>query len=119
MCSNAGPEFRFPLDLRAIYRSLERRRPHAGQGWVDEYEQRRHPGSVTASNPAGTALELSIEWPYLLDGRIPLQLMAVGKVVRREKSSFALQLTAHEFRTARKSSFEGKPLALTSVAGGM
>jgi len=50
----------------------------------------------------GTGLELSIEWPFLLDGRIPLQLVASGKVVRRETTSFALLLTQHQFRTTKK-----------------
>jgi hypothetical protein len=68
---------------------------------------------------AGTALELSIEWPYLLEGRIPLQLVVAGKVVRCEKSNFAMQLAAHEFRTARKSSFAGKTLAVASAVGAM
>ena len=51
---------------------------------------------------AGTGLEISIEWPFLLDGRIPLQLVASGKVVRSETTSFALLLTRHQFRTTKK-----------------
>ena len=51
---------------------------------------------------AGTGLEISIEWPFLLDGRIPLQLVASGKVVRSETTSFALLLTRHQFRTKKK-----------------
>jgi hypothetical protein len=49
---------------------------------------------------AGIEVELSIEWPFLLDGRVPLQLVAAGKVVRCDTSSFALLLTRHEFRTS-------------------
>jgi len=50
----------------------------------------------------GTGLELSIEWPFLLDGRVPLQLVASGKVVRSGIASFALLLTRHQFRTTKK-----------------
>ena len=51
---------------------------------------------------AGTDLELSIEWPSLLDGRVPLQLVTVGKVVRSETSSFAVALGGYQFRTTKR-----------------
>jgi len=51
---------------------------------------------------AGTGVEISIEWPFRLDGRIPLQLVASGKVVRSETTSFALLLTRHQFRFTKK-----------------
>ena len=47
----------------------------------------------------GTRMELNIEWPSRLDGRIPLQLIAVGSVVRCETVSFAVGLERHYFRT--------------------
>lgn len=50
---------------------------------------------------AGLELELNIEWPFLLDGRVPLQLVASGKVVRCDASSFALKVTSHQFRTKK------------------
>jgi len=51
---------------------------------------------------AGTGVEISIEWPFRLDGGIPLQLVASGKVVRSETTSFALLLTRHQFRFTKK-----------------
>ena len=67
---------RFPLELRARYRTLERRRPLVGRGWVMNMSSG---GVLVASSheiSTGTGLELSIEWPFLLDGRVPLQLVA-------------------------------------------
>lgn len=52
----------------------------------------------------GARLELNIEWPVLLDGRIPLQLFASGQVVRRRAIDFAVALDRHEFRTMRSAS---------------
>jgi hypothetical protein len=52
----------------------------------------------------GTLVELRIEWPLLLDGRIPLQLVARGRVLRRGTSHFAAAFERHEFRTLRSSS---------------
>jgi hypothetical protein len=47
----------------------------------------------------GAKVELNIEWPSLLDGSIPLQLVAVGRVVRCLESGFALAFKEYQFRT--------------------
>jgi hypothetical protein len=52
---------------------------------------------------AGTPLELSIDWPTRLDGRIPLQLIVIGTVVRCGLYSFAVGIERHYFRIAGKS----------------
>ena len=49
----------------------------------------------------GVKVEISIEWPSLLDGRIPLQLVTVGRVVRSAGVSFALSFERYQFRTLR------------------
>src|ERR1700675_2953972 len=81
---------RFPLELLVRYRTLDRPRPLTGRGWIINMSS----GGVlvAAQNEigAGIAVELSIEWPFLLDGRVPLQLVAAGRVVRCDTSSFAL-----------------------------
>lgn len=62
-------------------------------------------GLLVASEGAvreGTALELMIEWPWPLDGRVPLQLVAAGVVVRSSQSSFALALRSYQFRTMKR-----------------
>jgi len=50
----------------------------------------------------GTRIDLSIEWPFLLEGRIPLHLVTSGKVVRSGTSGFAVVLAGYQFRTKRK-----------------
>lgn len=47
----------------------------------------------------GAALQMSIEWPSLLDDRIPLQLFAAGRILRLDSSTFAAALDRHQFRT--------------------
>jgi hypothetical protein len=47
-------------------------------------------------------MELSIEWPPLLHGRVPLRFVTVGEVVRCDASSFAVMLERHQFRTAKR-----------------
>jgi len=52
---------------------------------------------------AGVDVEMSIEWPPLLDGRISLQLFAMGRVVRLEPFHFAASFERHELRTMKSS----------------
>ena len=95
---------RFPLELPVRYRTLARRHALAGQGWVTNMSS--DGVLVTSQNEvsAGIGVELSIEWPFFLDGQSSLlQLVASGKVVRCDTSGFALLLTRHLFRTLEKS----------------
>ena len=46
-------------------------------------------------------LEVSVEWPVLLDGSVRIQLLVRGGVVRVEPGSVALRIHAHEFRTRK------------------
>lgn len=48
----------------------------------------------------GTRMKLVIEWPSLLNGTTPLQLITIGVVVRRESSGVAISFEGYQFRTA-------------------
>jgi len=47
----------------------------------------------------GLDLEISIDWPALLNDDTPLQLSVVGRVVRVKGSQVAVRMTKREFRT--------------------
>ena len=99
---------RFPLELGVRYRSLARRRPARGAGLV--MNMSRSGVLVSARHEMrdireGMRVELNIEWPSLLDGRVPLQVVTVGRVVRCESASFAVELTRYQFRTTKKTEF--------------
>jgi hypothetical protein len=51
----------------------------------------------------GASVEMSIEWPSRLDGRIPLQLLAVGHVIRVGTFDFAATLEQYDFHTMKTS----------------
>jgi hypothetical protein len=53
---------------------------------------------------AGARLDMSIEWPVLLRGKIPLQLFVQGIIVRVGASVFAARFERHQFRTRSVSS---------------
>jgi PilZ domain len=94
-------KMRYPLVLKVRYRIL-RPKLHLGVGQAVNLSSggvlvvSRHELNV------GEELEVRIEWPPLLDGLIPLQLVAVGSVVRCETSSFAVCFRRYQFRTVRR-----------------
>jgi hypothetical protein len=52
----------------------------------------------------GSCVEMRINWPLLLDDRVPLQLLGVGRVLRRGESHFAATFERYEFRTLKSKS---------------
>jgi hypothetical protein len=51
----------------------------------------------------GAAVELSINWPALLDQTCPIQLVVFGHVLRGAGHTAVCTVDKHEFRTARAS----------------
>jgi hypothetical protein len=103
---------RYPLNLAVHFRSLSEGSLFSGAGRVVNASSSGI--LVTWQSPVsereirvGVKVEVSIEWPSLLDGRTHLQLIAVGRIVRRGASDFAIRFVRHEFRTLRNST-QGK-----------
>lgn len=97
-------KYRYPLDLGVRYRSSSKGSSFSGAGVAVNMSSG---GILVASQHQvieGALVEMSIEWPSLLGGRVPLQLIAFGRVVRRGASHFAATFERHEFRTMRISS---------------
>ena len=51
----------------------------------------------------GTFVELSIEWPVLLDQTCPMRLIVFGRVLRSTAQTAVCTIDKYEFRTARRS----------------
>lgn len=47
----------------------------------------------------GRMVELSVNWPAMLDGTCPLQFVASGRVVRSESNQAAVRIDRYEFKT--------------------
>ena len=92
---------RFPVELPVRYRTVGRN-PYAGLGLVVNMSS----GGLLVAHQheigAGAAIELKIDWPSLLDGRVPLKLVIQGVVARCDTDSFAVVLSRYQFRTTRK-----------------
>ncbi len=93
---------RFPLTLEVRYASLGGQAPaETGSGRTIDLSSSGL--SFTPNRPltTGRKLEISIDWPVLLDGCIQLQLVMRGRVVRTDGFTTGLQIERHEFRTRR------------------
>lgn len=97
-------KFRYPIDLRVGFRYFSQGGRLSGAGRAVNIGS----GGILVDSrhqiTEGALVEISIEWPLLLDGRIPLQLVAVGRVLRHGTSHFAATFERHEFRTMKRSS---------------
>jgi hypothetical protein len=90
---------RFPLELRVRFRTLGKTYPVAGIGRVVNMSSGGVLVAFGHEMSAGTPVELSIEWPAALGGRLTQRLVALGKVVRCQTGSFAVGLERHYFKT--------------------
>jgi hypothetical protein len=47
------------------------------------------------------AVELALDWPFLLDGVCPLQVVVFGQVLPSSDQAVTVKIERHEFRTRR------------------
>jgi hypothetical protein len=102
-------KIRYSLDLSVRFKSISRRAIFEGSGRALNLSSE---GVFVVFQhivpevevPLGARVDLSITWPSLLHGSIPLQLLAVGRIVRWGPSSFAATFRRHQFRTLKSSS---------------
>lgn len=95
---------RYPVELSVHFRSVSQTSPFSGVGRVVNASS----GGVLVISQdkirLGAQVEMLLDWPFRLDGRVPLQLFAVGRVLRRGTSDFVATIDRYEFRTMRSSS---------------
>ena len=102
---------RFALNLNVSYNVVDRRAiVRTGSGRTIDLSSSGL--SFTTGQPPlpGQKLEMSIDWPVLLDGAIRLQLVMSGIVVRTTNAATALRINRHEFRT-RRAGLKARPPA--------
>jgi len=92
-------KMRYPVSLKVKYRTVGRSNRISGVGRTLNMSSGGLLIAADQRTEVGAKVELNVEWPSLLDGSIPLQLVAVGRVVRCLESGFALSFTQYQFRT--------------------
>jgi hypothetical protein len=91
---------RYPLRLNVRYQTLGTASRMADVG---ETVNLSSSGVLIASSGVvseGERVRAVFEWPTLLNGTIPLQLVTIGIVVRRQGSRLAIAFEGYQFRTA-------------------
>jgi hypothetical protein len=69
--------------------------------------------------PLGRSVEVSMNWPAMLDGTCPLKFVAIGRVIRTQAGSAVVRIERYEFRTRAsgdKTADKTERLAISSVA---
>jgi hypothetical protein len=55
--------------------------------------------------PAGSRLQLTVDWPFLLHGKTPLQLIVSCRVTRCLAEEFAVKLDQYQFKTKKRDDY--------------
>ena len=94
---------RFPLRLSVRYRTMSDEPALVGVGQTVNMSSC---GLLIASNQvpvrAGARLQLMVDWPFLLHGSTPLQLVASCRVTRCRPEEFAVKLEQYLFHTRKR-----------------
>lgn len=109
MAAERRSRYRYPLNLSVRFRCLSEKSLFSGAGLAVNLSSG---GVLVVSHhlvseheiTVGEWAEMSIEWPSLLDGKTPLQLVAVGRVLRRGTADFAAAFERYQFRTLKGAS---------------
>ena len=90
---------RFPLISEVSYKYKAGKVMGAGVGQCVNIGSGGVLFTTTGRLPIGRTVEVSLNWPALLDGSCPLKFIASGPVVRADEGSAAIRIDRYEFRT--------------------
>jgi PilZ domain len=91
---------RFPIERELRYKTLSKRfETITGTGKTLNISSSGVLFSAHHDLALGTTIEVSISWPAQLNDRCLLNLVARGRVTRKEGGHLALQIQKYEFRT--------------------
>jgi PilZ domain len=93
---------RYPIELAVCYQPVDDAQGTVGTGRSLNMSSSGLLVSCQARFAAGTPMKVTLEWPSLLDGTTPLQLVTVGRVARSDEASFAMTFEHYQFRTMRR-----------------
>ena len=97
--SDRRASVRFPLTLDVRYSVSHRGAPvETGTGKLIDLSSSGLRFLAQGHQEPGLKIDVAINWPILLDGRVQLQLMVKGVVVWSSGTATALQIQRHDFR---------------------
>jgi hypothetical protein len=94
---------RYPVSLTVRFQPAGRVNPYTGAGVTRDFSSGGMFIETDREKAApGTQLKIIADWPVLLGGAVPLQFIALGQVVRRDATGFAVRILRYEYRTRRR-----------------
>jgi hypothetical protein len=96
---------RYPLELNVRYQILGPASLVAGVGQTVNMSSSGMLLACTNNIPEGTRLKMFVEWPSLLNGTTPLQLIMVGTVVRCVAIGVSVVFESYQFRTMSRTRY--------------
>jgi hypothetical protein len=96
---NRRSAVRFPIEQDVRYKVFARNRIEVGLGKTVNMSSNGVLFTTERPLALGTRLEVSLNWPALLDHKCPLKLVTTGRVVRSESGMAAIVIERYEFRT--------------------
>jgi hypothetical protein len=108
---------RYPVELNVRYQVLGAASTTAGVGQTVNMSSSGMLLACASNVTEGSRIKLFVEWPSLLNGTTPLQLITVGTVVRTTSFGISVVFESYQFRTmsrARRSNVTEMPQPLTT-----
>lgn len=91
---------RFPMERDVRYKILNRKADdEAGTGKTVNMSSNGVLFTTDGFLIPGRRVELAISWPAQLNSKVPLKLVARGRIVRSQAGMAALEIQQYEFRT--------------------
>jgi len=96
---------RYPLELNVRYQTMGAAGPVAGVGQTVNMSSGGMFLACASNVSEGARLKMFIEWPSLLNGTTPLQLITVGTVVRCTEIGISIVFESYQFRTMSRARY--------------
>lgn len=96
---------RYPLELNVRYQTIGGAGPVAGVGQTVNMSSGGMFLACGSDIAEGSRLKMFIEWPSLLNGTTPLQLITVGTVVRSTEIGISVVFESYQFRTMSRTKY--------------
>lgn len=94
---------RFPIEQEVSYRVLDHKAivPESGVGRTFDISSGGVLFATERRLRSGKRVELSVNWPAVLEGGCLLKFVVVGRIVRVEDARASITIEQYEFRTRR------------------
>jgi len=90
---------RYPVALNVRYQTINLQDPVIGFGRTVNMSSNGTLITCRKKLAEGTRLKMFVEWPSLLNGTTPLQLITIGTVIRCTKFGMSVMFESYQFRT--------------------